>query len=86
MVTAEAGGHLQPESQAPAHAIVDIAKCFDKVPGPLLLRAGIQQGPPGTMLLLAFRIYMCGRRLVWDNCYSDVVYAQCGVLPGCAMA
>eukprot|EP00959_Pyramimonas_sp_CCMP1952_P403104 8446078-Pyramimonas_sp.AAC.1 len=38
------------------------------------------------MLLLAFRIYMCSRRLARDSCYSDAVYTQCGVLPGCAMA
>eukprot|EP00959_Pyramimonas_sp_CCMP1952_P113151 2365130-Pyramimonas_sp.AAC.1 len=72
MATAEAGGHLRPESQASVHAIVGAAKCFDKVPWLRLLRAGVQQGFPGPLLLLAFRIYMCSRRLVWDNCYSDV--------------
>eukprot|EP00959_Pyramimonas_sp_CCMP1952_P473665 9502114-Pyramimonas_sp.AAC.1 len=53
--------------------IVDIEKCFDRVPWRVVALAGKRHGFPGWLLGLALKMYRASSRLSWDS-----VFFYCG--------
>eukprot|EP00959_Pyramimonas_sp_CCMP1952_P375955 7874359-Pyramimonas_sp.AAC.1 len=68
------------------HAIVDIEKCFDRVPWRELAKACRDHSFPARLFILALRMYSAPRRLAWDGCNAVPIWASQGVLPGCPFA
>ena len=65
---------------------VDLAKAFETVYRPLLVREALAIGYPPECLLLGLSLYAMPRRLVYRQCVSRQLVPHRGIVAGSAFA
>ena len=69
-----------------AALMLDISKCYERIPLVALAERAMQQGWPGTVVRMAIRQYAATRWVAVAGAVVNGGRARRGMIPGCAMA